>query len=100
MQKKKQKLINLMKSLEMSTCQQIQALQNTMVKRFESIEERIRTEKQGEQVQAKDLVLPVSLRVRGELLIALATYSLPPLKCQQMLNNQMDTKNVNRNQQG
>ena len=45
----------------------IQALQKTVIKRFESIEELVRTDKQGEEVLAKDLALLVPLRVRDDL---------------------------------
>ena len=49
-----------------------------MIKRLKSIEELVRTDKQGEEVQAKDnskdLAFPVSLRVRGNLPRVLATY--------------------------
>ena len=49
-----------------------------MIKRFESIEELVRTDKQGEEVQAKDnskdLASPVPLRVRDDLPRVLATY--------------------------
>ena len=49
-----------------------------MIKRFELIEELVRTDKQGEEVQAKDnskdLALPVPLRVRDDLPRVLATY--------------------------
>ena len=49
-----------------------------MIKRFELIEELVRTDKQGEEVQAKDnskdLASPVPLRVRDDLPRVLATY--------------------------
>ena len=44
-QNENQKLIDLMKSLEIFTGQEIQALQKTVIKRFESIEELVRTDK-------------------------------------------------------
>ena len=53
-QNENQKLIDLMKSLEIFTGQEIQTLQKTVLKRLESIEELIRTDKQGEEIQAKD----------------------------------------------
>ena len=40
-----------MKSLEIYTGQEIQALQRTVVKRFEMIEEIIGTDEQGKKVQ-------------------------------------------------
>ena len=56
-----QKLIDLMKSLEIYTGQESQALQKIVIKRFESIEELVRTDKQGKEVQANNLELPVPL---------------------------------------
>ena len=57
-----------MKSLEIFTDQEIQALQKIVIKRFGSIEELVRTVKQGEEVQEKDnsynLLFPVPLRER------------------------------------
>lgn len=43
-----QKLIDLTKSLEIFTGQEFQALQKTVVKRFESFKELVRTNKQGQ----------------------------------------------------
>ena len=56
--------------------QESQALQKTAIKRFESIEELVRTDKQGEEVQAKDLALPVPLRVRDDSSSVLVTYHI------------------------
>ena len=67
-----------MKTLEIFTGQEIQNLQKTAIKRFESIEELVRTDKQGEEVWAKDLALPVPLRVRDDLSRVFAILS--PLK--------------------
>ena len=68
MQNENQKLIDLMKSLEIFTDQEIQALQKTVIKRFGSIEELVRTDNQGEEVQKKDnsynLLFPIPLRER------------------------------------
>lgn len=51
-----------------------------MIKRFESIKDLVRTDKQGEKVQAKDnskdLASAVALRVRADLPRVLATYSV------------------------
>ena len=59
------------------TGQEIQTLQKIAVKRLESIEKFFRTNKQGEEVQAKgnskDLALPVPLRVTDDLPRVLAT---------------------------
>ena len=48
------------------------------MKGFDSVEELVRTDKQGEEVQAKDnskdLASPVPLRVRDDLPRVLATY--------------------------
>ena len=63
-----------MKSLEIFTGQKIQALQKTVVKRFELIEVSIRTDKKGEEVKAKDLASSVPLRVRDDLSRVLVTY--------------------------
>ena len=65
-----------MKSLETFTGQEFQALQKTIIKRFESIEELVRIDKLKEEVQAKDLATPVPLQVRDDLTIVLATYSV------------------------
>ena len=51
-----------MKSLEIYTGQEIQALQNTIVKRFEMIEEIIGSDEQGKKAQGQDSTLPVAVR--------------------------------------
>ena len=56
-----------MKSLEIFTGQKIQAIQKTVVKRLEMIEEIIRIDKQGVEVQGQDLTIPVCIRVRDDL---------------------------------
>ena len=61
-----------MKSLEIYTDQEIQALQKTVVKRFEMIKEIIGAHEQGKKAQGQDLTLPVA--VRDDLLRVLASY--------------------------
>lgn len=73
-QNENQILVDLMKSLKIFTGQEIQALQKMVVKSFESLEELVRTDNQGDEVQAKDSALSVYLRVSGDLPKALATY--------------------------
>ena len=89
-----------MKSLETFTGQEIQALQKTVINIFETIEELFRTGKQGEEVQAKYLASPVSLRHIDDIQKVFATYPvILLLKSQQILNTQKYTKNVNENLQ-
>ena len=61
-----------MKSLEIYISQEIQALQKTVVKRFEMIEESIGADEQGTKVQGQNLISPV--HVRDDLHRALASY--------------------------
>ena len=92
MQNEDQKLFDLVKSLEIFMGQEIQALQKTVIKRFELSEESIRTNKQGEEI-------PVPPRVSDDLprLTKSFCYLLLPLSSQLILNTQMDKKNVNGN---
>ena len=76
LQNEDQKLFDLMKSLEIFTGQEIQVSQKAMAKRFKITEESIRSDKQGEAVQAKDLASAVPLRVRGYLPRVLVNYSI------------------------
>ena len=62
MQNKDQRLGASMKSLEIYTGREIQALQKTVVKRFEIIEEIIRADEQGKKVQGQDSTSPVAVR--------------------------------------
>ena len=50
---KDQRLNDSMKALELYAGQEIQALQKTVVKRFEMIEKIIRTDEQEEKVQGQ-----------------------------------------------
>ena len=54
MQNENQKLIDLMKSLEIFTGQDIQTLEKIVIRRFVLMKELARTVKQGEGVQAKE----------------------------------------------
>lgn len=49
-----QKLVDLMKSLEIFIGKEIQTLQKTVIHRFEIIEELVRTNIQGDYVRTKD----------------------------------------------
>lgn len=74
MQSENQKLIDLIRNIHRSSDS---SFTYTVAKIFfESIEEFVRTDKQGEEVQVKDLASTVPLRVRGDLLRVLATYSV------------------------
>ena len=61
-QNKDQRLGASLKSLEIYTGQEIQALQKRVVKRFEMFVEIIGTDEQGKKVQGQDSTLPVSVR--------------------------------------
>ena len=74
MQNENKKLIDLMKLLDIFTGQEIQASHKTVIKRFELTEELVRTDKQGKEVQARDLTSQVPLRLRDDLPRVLATY--------------------------
>ena len=63
-----------MKALELYTDQEIQALQKTILKRFEMIEETIGADEQGVKVQGQDLALLAHVRVRDDLPSILVTY--------------------------
>ena len=63
-----------MKSLEIYTGPEIQALKNTVLKRFETSEEIIGADEQGKKVQRWDLTLP--LAVRDDLPRILASYPI------------------------
>lgn len=56
-----------MKLLEIITGQDILALQKTVVKIFEMIEEIIKTDEQRVEIQRQDLALPVYVRGREDL---------------------------------
>ena len=73
MQNEDQRLFESMRSLELYTTQEIQTLQKAVVKRFEMIEEIVRTDKQVQRVQGQDLALPVHVRARDDLPLVLAT---------------------------
>ena len=51
----------------MFTSQEIQALQKTVVKRFEMTQKIDKTDEQGETVQGQDLASPVPVRVQDDL---------------------------------
>lgn len=72
-----QKLINLMKLLKIFTGQEIQAFQKAVTERFELIEELVRTYKQKEEVQAKDLISTVPLIVRDPRVLDTYTSEKP-----------------------
>ena len=74
MRNEDQRLCELMKSLEIFIGQEILALQKTVVKTFEIIEEIIGTDEHGVEVQGQDLALPVHARVRDDLPMFLAIY--------------------------
>ena len=63
-----------MKSLEIYTGQEIQALQKTVVGKFEKIVEIIGADEKGEKVQIQDLTLLVPVRIRDDLPRDLASY--------------------------
>ena len=71
-QNEDQRLGASMKSLEIYTGQEIQALQKTVVKRFETIEEIIGADEHGKKAQRQDSTLPVA--VRDDLPRVLASY--------------------------
>ena len=56
-----------MRALELNTGQEIQTLQETVIKRFETIEEIIETDEQGEKVKGQSLAFPVCARVQDDL---------------------------------
>ena len=62
MKNEDQKIDTLVKSLETYAGQEIQALQKTMIKRFEMIEEIIRTGEQGKKAQGQDTTSPLAVR--------------------------------------
>ena len=74
MQNEDQRLCESMKSLEIFIGQGILALQKTVVKTFEIIEETIKTDEHGVEVQGQDLALPIHVRVRDNLPRVLAIY--------------------------
>ena len=61
-----------MKSLVIYTGQEIQALQKTVIKRFEIIEEIIGADKHGKKAQGQVAISPVA--VRTGLLMVLESY--------------------------
>lgn len=61
-----------------------------MVVRFETFVEIIGTDKQGEEVQGKDSTMSVLVRVRDDLIRALATYII--ITSDKLLNTQKDSK--------
>lgn len=61
------KLCESMKSLDIITGQDILALQETVVKIFEMIEEIIKTDEQRVEIQRQDLTLLVYVRGREDL---------------------------------
>ena len=73
-QKGYQSLFESKKSLEIFTGPELQALQKTVVKRFEIIKEIIRTDEQRVEVQGQDLASLVRVGGRDDLPRVLATY--------------------------
>ena len=68
-----------------------------MVERFDTVEEIIRTNEQGEKVQGKDLSLPVLLRVRDDLPRVLTAYSIITPDKPSSSKYSKVSKNVDRN---
>ena len=75
-QNKDQKLGASVKSLEIYTGQEIQALHKTVGKRFKMTEEIIRADEQGDKVQWQNLTSPVHVRARDDLPRVLANYPM------------------------
>ena len=71
-QNEDQRLSASMKSLKIYTGQEIQALQKTIVKKFEIIEEIIRADEQGKKTEGQDSTSLVA--VRDDLSRVLAFY--------------------------
>ena len=71
-QNENQKLSASMKSLEIYTGQEIEALQKTIIKRLEMIEEIIGADEQGKKVQGQDSTS--SIAVRDDVPRVLASY--------------------------
>ena len=67
------------------------------MKIFEIIEEIIRCDEEGMEVQAQDLALPVYVRVKDDLPRVLATYPIITSDKPPILNTQKDSENVNGN---
>ena len=61
-QNEDQRLCASIKSLEIYTGQEIQALQKTIIKRFEIIEEIIGADEKGKKTQGQDSTSPVAVR--------------------------------------
>ena len=73
-QNKVQKLNESMRALEQHTGLESQMLQQAVVKRFEMVEEIIRTDQQGGKVKEQDLYSPIQVKVKDDLPRILSAY--------------------------